>query len=583
MLAPIRFVVTGTGAAGGRIVLAQTGEPGTETGNTFALVSTASQGSGAGFAAALRSALAGTPAKRAWREAQVVKKLAEKKTELLVALEKENAEADEPLTREALESDADKQAEEQRESIERETGKFTMLTQCNDALTRLLEQASKAVKDVESAYSAFVAAMSNPAFPLMLCRAKKITCWYKSVTTKLDDGNTITTTYADRFSYDGDYVDLVAENLEYLWGIPELCIPMPVIYTNDPNTPCFHFFDLEKAKKAVGVYTAWDEFTSRLSDEEAAAFKGFVWAIFDAKNRGRQCLYILDKGYSGKSAVVNAIAAALGSDLHAALSKDSLSNQFAFSKVWDRRFVTIGDNKNPNLIRSQAMHSMLGGDLADVEYKGRDPFPARLMCKVFVASNVPLQIDVKARNEYTRVLPIHPDDSAETLVARRLVALNPDGTPKLTANGNLIPLGDPEWESQLIAQFPAFLASCFSVYQQVCPRGMEIIVPEKSAEILATFDDDRAALLEEILETRFEITKDSSDFMLRVDMQRAFTEAIRDDDTYREAKLSFSEWKEFLRRRYSLESTRPRARGQAWGYEGIRRKDSATLLSDDNF
>lgn len=570
LLEPLRFV---TSAASGRIVLAHTGEAGTDTGDTYTLVSTASQGSGSGFTSALRSALSSTPAKKAWRKKQVESKLEARKAEILDELKKGNKEADEPAPVEDLEAEAERQAEAERERIEASVNDMTMLDQCDDALRRMLDRVSGAVHNAPHAYDAFIQLMSDPNFPLLFCRASALTEWYYTVTSEVN-GETITETYAEGFSFKGDYVDLIASNLEYLWGIKKLRITMPVIYTNDPTVPCFHFFDLEKAKQASGEYPAWDEFTSRLTPEEADAFKGFVWSIFDAKNRGRQCLYILDKGFSGKSAVVNAISSAIGTDLHAALSKESLVNQFAFSKIWDKRFVTIGDNKNPNLIRSQAMHSMLGGDIVDVEYKGRDPFPARLMCKVFVASNIPLQIDAKARNEVTRVLPLTPDDSPETLVARGLVAVNEDGTPKMTAGGNLIPLGDPDWEQKLRDQFPAFLASCYPVYKKVCPRGMEIIIPEKSAETLIAFDEDRAALFEEILEQHFEITKDDADFIPRVDMQRAFTEAIRDDETYKTAKLSFSEWKEFLRRRYSLEAARPRAQDHTWGYVGIRLKSA---------
>lgn len=581
LLEPLRFV---TSAASGRIVLAHTGEAGTETGDTYTLVSTASQGSGSGFTSALRSALSSTPAKRSWRKKQVEAKLEARKAEILDELKKGNEEADEPAPIEALEAEAGRQAEDERDRIEASVNDMTMLDQCDDALRRMLNKVSGAVHNAPHAYDAFVQLMGDKNFPLLFCRSSALSAWYYTVTSEVN-GETITETYADGFSFKGDYVDLIASNLEYLWGIKKLRIAMPVIYTNDPNTACFHFFDLEKAKQAEGEYPAWEEFTSRLTTEEAEAFKGFVWSIFDAKNRGRQCLYILDKGFSGKSAVVNAIASAIGTDLHAALSKESLSNQFAFSKIWDKRFVTIGDNKNPNLIRSQAMHSMLGGDIVDVEYKGRDPFPARLMCKVFVASNIPLQIDAKARNEVTRVLPLKPDDSPETLVARGLVAVNKDGTPKMTAGGNLIPLGDPDWEEKLKEQFPAFLASCYPVYQRVCPRGMEIIIPEKSAETLIAFDEDRAALFEEILEQHFEITKSDTDCIQRVDMQRAFTEAIRDDETYKTAKLTFSEWKEFLRRRYSLEATRSRAQDHTWVYAGIKRRDSVatTNLSDDNF
>lgn len=573
LLKPIRFVVQDN-CGSGRIVLAHTGEPGSTSGDTYALVSTASQGSGVGFTSSLRSSLASIPATKEWQEDQIDKAIQEKKVIIYADLDKRNKEADEPLPLEELEEMALRTAEESRDEIAKDISKSTMLMQCNDGLKRLLEMCSNNIRGQEKAHDVFVNAMRGPNFPLLFCRSSKLRAWYNVESTQLSDGTTITKTYAERFDYDGDYVDLIAENLEYLWGVPQLCIPMPKIFTNDPTVPCFHFYDLESVKSVEGQYPAWDEFLTRFSEEEADVFKAFVWSIFDAENRGRQCLYLIDKGYSGKSAVINAIANAIGSELHVALSKDSLSNQFAFSKIWDKRFVTIGDNKNPNLVRSQAMHSMLGGDIVDVEYKGRDPFPSRLQCKVFVASNVHLNIDVKARNEYTRVLPIHPDDSDEALIARGIAALDEDGNPRRTSDGNIIVVGDPTWEGRLIDEFRAFLSSCYPVYQRMCPKRMDIIIPERSAEILATFDDDRAALLEEILDRHFEITKDETDFIERARMQRAFVEAQKDDDTYKEARLTFAEWKEFLRRRYNLDASRPRSIGHKWGYMGIRLKSA---------
>ena len=573
LLKPIRFVVQDNGGFG-RIVLAHTGAPGSASGDTYTLVSTASQGSGSGFTAALRSSLAGIPATKEWQEKQIDKAIQDKKAEILADLKKRNEEADEPRDLEELEDEALRNAEESRDEIAKEIAKSTMLMQCNDGLSRLLDLFTDKVRGREGANEVFVQVMRLPDFPLLFCRSSRLKESFTVESTTLDDGNQITITYAERFSYEGDYVDLIAENLEYLWGVPQLCIPMPKIFTNDPTVPCFHYYDLESVKTVEGQYPAWDEFITRFSEEEADVFKAFVWSIFDAENRGRQCLYLLDRGYSGKSAIINAIANAIGSELHVALSKESLSNQFAFSKIWDKRFVTIGDNKNPNLVRSQAMHSMLGGDIVDVEYKGRDPFPSRLQCKVFVASNVNLNIDVKARNEYTRVLPIHPDDSDDALIARGIAALNEDGSPRRTSDGNIIVVGDPTWEGRLIDEFRAFLASCYPVYQRMCPKRMDIIIPERSAEILATFDDDRAALLEEILDRNFEITNDETDFIERARMQRAFVEAQKDDETYKEARLTFSEWKEFLRRRYNLEAVRPRSIGHKWGYMGIRLKSA---------
>ena len=570
LLSRIRIVKGKQGEAG--VMVVQTGEQGSDLGYKFSVAGVSR--SGDVLAKNIREALASAPATDEWRKAKLDYELKGKEQEIRERLYAEIRERGEILDTDAFESNIQKRLEDERPSVEAEINEYTLLDQLNELVTRTLEQLSDKVKGGTSAKEAFLKQLTKPDFPLMFLKSSRFSEWYKSETTKGDDGKEYTITYAEKYKFKGDFVDLLADNLSYLWGDNRIRMPMPKIITNDRNTRFFHFFDLEAAKEVQGEHPAWDEFTSRFTPDEADVFRAFVWSIFDAENRGRQCLYIYDRGYSGKGVVFDAIAHYIGSDLHAALSKDSAINQFAYSKVWDKRLVTVGDNKNANFIRSQFAHSLLGGDWIDVECKGQDSFSAKPQCRVMVGSNKALSIDAKARNESSRVLPIHPDDSEDALIKRDLVALDEDGNPRHNDLGDPILLGDPEWGEKLKAQFPAFLASCWPAYQKWCPRRCEIIMPKETAERIASFDDDRVALLEEILDRNFEITNSENDFIERAKMRRAFVEAQKDDETYKEARLTIAEWKEFLRRRYNLEATRPRSIGHRWGYMGIRLKSA---------
>lgn len=570
LLSRIRIVKGKKGEAG--VMVVQTGEKGSDLGYKFSVAGVSR--SGDVLAKNIREALASAPATDKWKEAKLDYELKGKEQEIRERLYAEIGEQGEVLDTDAFESNIQKRLEDERPSVEAEINEYTLLDQLNELVTRTLEQLSDEVKGGTSAKEAFIKQLTKPDFPLMFLKSSRFSQWYKSDTTKGDDGKEYTITYAEKYKFKGDFVDLLADNLSYLWGENRIRMPMPKIFTNDRHTPCFHFFDLEAAKEVKGEHPAWDEFTSRFTPDEADVFRAFVWSIFDAENRGRQCLYIYDRGYSGKGVVFDAIAHYIGSDLHAALSKDSAINQFAYSKVWDKRLVTVGDNKNANFVRSQFAHSLLSGDWIDVECKGQDSFSAKPQCRVMVGSNKALSIDAKARNEWSRVLPIHPDDSEDALIKRDLVALDEDGNPLRNGLGDPMLLGDPEWGEKLKDQFPAFLASCWPAYQKWCPRRCEIIMPKETAERIASFDDERSALLEEILDRNFEVTNSETDFIERARMQRAFVEAQKDDETYKEARLTFAEWKEFLRRRYNLEATRPRSIGHKWGYMGIRLKSA---------
>lgn len=570
MLSKIRIVKAKQGEAG--VMIVQTGEEGSDLGYKFAVAGVSK--SGDVLAKSIREALASAPATYVWKKAKLDYELKGKEQEIRESLYAEIKERRETLDADAFESDIQKRLEDERPSVEAEINEYTLLDQLNDLVTKTLDQLSDKVKGEESAGEAFLKQLTKPYFPLMFLKSSRFSEWYKSVTSKGEDGKECTITYAEKYKFDGDFVDLLADNLSYLWGENRIRMPMPKIFTNDRHTPCFHFFDLEAAKEVQGEHPAWDEFTSRFTPDEADVFRAFVWSIFDADNKGRQCLYIYDRGYSGKGVVFDAIAHYIGPDLHAALSKDSAINQFAYSKVWDKRLVTVGDNKNANFIRSQFAHSLLGGDWIDVECKGQDSFSAKPQCRVMVGSNKALSIDAKARNESSRVLPIHPDDSEDALVKRNLVVLDDDGNPRHNYLGDPVLIGDPEWGERLKAQFPAFLASCWPAYQRLCPRRCEIIMPEESAEILASFDDDRSNLFEELFEKYFTVTNDKSDFIPREKMQRVVLTAIKSDDVYRDERLDYEEWKEFLRRRHDLEAVQSRAQNRKRGYVGIRLKSA---------
>lgn len=570
MLSRIRIVKGKQGEAG--VMVVQTGEEGSDLGYKFSVAGVSR--SGDVLAKNIREALASAPATDGWKKAKLDYALKDKEQEIRERLYAEIRERGEVLDADVFESNIQRRLEEERPSVEAEISEYTLLDQLNDLVTRTLEQLSDEVRGGTSAKEAFIKQLTKPNFPLMFLKSPRFSEWYKSVTTKGDDGNEYTMTYAEKYKFKGDFVDLLADNLSYLWGENRIRMPMPKIFTNDRHTPCFHFFDLEAAKEVRGEHPAWDEFTSRFSPDEADVFRAFVWSIFDAENRGRQCLYIYDRGYSGKGVVFDAIAHYIGSDLHAALSKDSAINQFAYSKVWDKRLVTVGDNKNANFIRSQFAHSLLGGDWIDVECKGQDSFSAKPQCRVMVGSNKALSIDAKARNETSRVLPIHPDDSEDALVKRDLVVLDEDGNPRHNDLGDPILLGDPEWGEKLKAQFPAFLASCWTAYQKWCPRRCEIIMPKETAERIASFDDDRSDLFEELFEKHFTVTNNPSDFIPCNEMKRAVSTAIKSDDVYRDEGLGYEEWKEFLRRRHDLEAVQSRAQNRKRGYMGIRLKSS---------
>lgn len=451
---------------------------------------------------------------------------------------------------------------------------LTRLDTYNAWLDRLIEEITKKVSGSESAYEAGVCALKGCDSNLIR-RSKLISMWYHEETTKNEEGNNVTFTVADRFDRNGDWADLIAESVDILWGKNELYIDPPKSISNDPTEPCFNYIDLEgKAKEAEGGETeAWDRFLRKMTPDEGDVFRAFIWSIFDARNHGRQILYLYDDGYSGKSAVMKAIQEALGNRLCGALQKDSLSDKHGFAKVWDKRLVTIGDNKNKHLHQSEKMKMLTGSDMADVDRKNRDAFSWMMNAKVMVASNDPLEVNLRERNERTRVLPIKINFTIAQMIEEKVIAMDEDGNPKFDKYGEPIFVGDgTDWPSRLRDQFWAFMASCRPAYERLCPRHTDIIMPDICLDNLETFNsdlmDDYQALFDSICIVDTRSFTGSSE--LKCAFRRAVSELFDKDPS-----LRYEGFKNFLHTHYALTLSRPRSlEDRRRGYMGIRLKSA---------
>jgi len=230
---------------------------------------------------------------------------------------------------------------------------------------------------------------------------------------------------------------------------------------------------------AKGECPTWDlALSERLeNDEECAVFRAAIWQVYETENTSRQLVYMYDPhGRSGKSAMLRAAFSHLLQATQA-LQKQSLNNQFGFAKIWNKQLVTVGDNKNTMMLKSQIIHTATGGDLADVEYKGRDSFTASFRGHIWANGNVKLDIDTDAEHEVSRLVlfNIKKPKSAQAILykcdAEGNILLSADGTPLLSS-------GDPSWEVKLKEELPYFLYKCRKDYKTYCPRNSDLILPD---------------------------------------------------------------------------------------------------------
>lgn len=344
-------------------------------------------------------------------------------------------------------------------------------------------------------------------------------------------------------------IDFLVKFSDEIASRKEMKCQMPKVYTNDPSVPAFRYIDLDSLCEE-GPCPTWDRYMLRYREDEADAFKAFIWSIYQSDNKGRQLFYIYDPpGGSAKSTVTAVISDCLGDELCTSLQKDSLNNQFSLAKVWNKRLVTIGDNKNTKLIMSEKMHMMTGGDYADIEMKGMNSFHARLQTKVIASGNVPLEIHPDARHETSRVIMVTPHMTEDMM--KEFCAVDENGNLKRRPNGDVVPLGDNKFEARLKAEFHCFLTKCREAYNRLCPGGADIYISDRMYDELLSHAPTETYSVADFFDTCFEYDPTST---VRV---RDFTkEFLRALDGYSgftrrgENPITMEVFKEYVMKKY---------------------------------
>lgn len=365
----------------------------------------------------------------------------------------------------------------------------------------------------------------------------------------------------------------IASHYDSLASEPSRISKMPVLYSNDPKEPAINHIDLDAIVDTEGTHPTWDHYMMRYTKDEGDVFKAFIWGIFDAQNSGRQLLYIYDPhGFSGKSVLTNAIASVLGEDIVTGLQKDSLNNQFAFSKIWNKRLAIIDDNKNPYLIRSEKMHQVLGNGFAEVEKKGKSSFSIKLQTKVIASGNTKLSIDPDANHERSRVIVIEPKLTDDMI--KEFAVVDKDGNLVRDRQGNPKLIGDSSFGQRLIDEFRSFLAECKECYARLCPTRSSIILPDDMIESIYNLSDDIVDAIDESIDTVLQFGED--DWIKVTEYTKAINEVIdylKGEGLVKqcdESKVSYDNISQHIIKKYGVKKTTKRSGGKVFKvYAGV--------------
>lgn len=363
-------------------------------------------------------------------------------------------------------------------------------------------------------------------------------------------------------------------------------IDSPVTLTNSPETNALAYIDLDWIQEKGGGKSSdlWDEFLlQRLHNPDyVSIFKAWTYAIAVGNNTSRQEMWLYGNGGTGKSTLCKAFIKGFndlaGKDICLAASKDTGKSNFN-SELLNKHLLVYPDAKNTRGGMSEFKHCVTGGDYMRIEAKGKNATSAFVYLKCLSCSNELPKVDMTDRSQSSRyiILPFSLTDTE----MKDLKLMDASGQIK----------GSSDFQECLESEFIQFLASCKEHYIKRCPTGSNIDAHEALDELMA-IKMDETMLMEDFIESFFEITEDTQDRLTQKDFRLQCLEGIEyaDENTgikpYQDIKPS--DIRNYLERKYEFKWKVGKIKGYkesknivASNMRGIKIRDTRAMVKNN--
>lgn len=265
-------------------------------------------------------------------------------------------------------------------------------------------------------------------------------------------------------------------------------------YSNDMTVAAMHHLDLNSIIDNSKASTVCNEYlANRLPESHIECFKAFIWSAYNAENVSRQVIYVYDPdGNSGKSVFFKVIFKPLR-DIDAVDSAGkSFNGDFGMESCYNSRVLIIPDNKNPQILRSQLIHQLTGGDEILINSKNVRQFTFTPHLSIWTHSNILPIIDVAAAHERTRVALFHfiLNDKAK----KEIYLTDENDNVIIDQNGYYAQKGDSSFYDKLLADVPFFLAECKKAYEKLCVSNGDINTLSISDNVNLLMDADESII-----------------------------------------------------------------------------------------
>ena len=290
--------------------------------------------------------------------------------------------------------------------------------------------------------------------------------------------------------------DYIKSSYESFAAREKFRLPQITPLSNNPDEACYRYLDVSDS--AVGTWNVWEDWMNETFELPCAKKTFMAWCgcLLDAKNSGKQSLWLHGHGNDGKSKIANSLLRYLGPGA-TALNGNSMSNQFGLAKLEGKRLVIVGDAKNKKLLQTEWAHNLTGGDSVDIERKGKNSYSQQLIGKLMVCSNVAPEIRADEQNQVSRLIYVKlKKRSVEDALKKGLMVM---------VDGEACFVGDNSFQDRLDSQAPAFMRACYELYLQTAPTRSDIPIPRAMREsIEVDAADPEAESMNDLLEEFFE-------------------------------------------------------------------------------
>lgn len=348
-------------------------------------------------------------------------------------------------------------------------------------------------------------------------------------------------------------------------------IAMPDVMTNNPITPAFSYVDLSLAKE--GRCDDFDGWLESLPDICRKPFCAVIYAsLTDTIDRIPIVTWLHGEGNDGKSALMNSFAEMFGESLVGAVSASVATSEFGAEVLIGKRLIMLGDAQTGNILGTNLMHHLTGGDLYVINRKNEKHINYRFKSIVMIAANTAPNIDLYNRNEGRRIFYIPMHEPSEKTMAKYCVT-DENGKIKRYATGMPVYNGY-NLKAGLIKEMPAIMHKCKLAFEELTKGTYNtLILPDECFNLmLERCGSDEADVINSFCSQM--IVRDVDAVTDSIDLNNAYLEfshGIKARNDFAKYNFELGRLKRHIKVAYNLVSIRSRmVDDRKRVYKGIR-------------